>query len=824
MSRQRNANAPNAQRNLNVAPRRGPDRNARGWGDAYRAVANAERHRQVRDANEEKKEENSQASDPESESEAASSSSSVSAVRQAGRGVKSLHLTDREAFKKDVNRPFEELNLADIPAGNSDLYWVMDIEVHSMQKENKFVSQITAVPLRGVGKSFNAYVFLRRLQKPWMDLVESGQVELAKWDDETVAKPFPKVWVDLCNWLPPGSVLLFKGTADKAVIQLSLNVHGADGEDAINFGNSRGITLQSIDSLWWDACQYLPPQAAKIMFGKRGDKAKREGKFPIARPLGAIYDALFWNTLLIKVEEKSEELVEPDPDYIDVLPQFDDQNDDEMPMEFIRQKHLQPVWHTSHTDTLATRNITCFLFWWIHERHRLRADIVNANDIDDPSLLGCMRKDVSSDDLVLHILATSVAHKTNLFRSGNLSIPPSAYAFAAYSCQKQKKHQIEIYRQVLDGVFDDSDDDEVRGIEVAAEVNSEVDDDATIAYGDDDPEADADIDVYRILDDRKLHSTDKARKKLLDELQDAAAAVKIGLVVKHKGEWVLVHTPRNRDATKLRAAKSKLGIRDARRGDRSRYDVLEEQRRRKRPLSRPVDDRPHYYYPTATGSQGVGVQVLHTRKCLDRKNGHNNPRAVAAPADSDKIALYDFDSNDAVICYSLRFCKECKQYEVGARDEVSELFADMAITSHTIYVHTASPYIPNVQCVFDKLSDTEPIKVKFNDCPLIAKESDDPIIVFASVNAALGMASRMKLKELDRENGQKRLLVICSQSGDGLDELCATISKHSDKDTFFTGVAGLHWNRAKTRYPVNSDHKGNNKAYCAIGDFLLDHS
>jgi hypothetical protein len=755
-----------------------------------------------------------------SSASAAPSSNSSAAPADVNRLPGQMYLTDREDSRDAAKQASMVFSNADDDGLDNKLY-VMDIEVHSMQVENKFVSQITCIPLDGDGPSYNAYVFLHRLKRPWMDLVQAGQVELAKWDDEHVAHPFPDVWRDLCEWLPQDALLLFKGRSDLAVIELSLNARGVKGKEAIDFGNSRGIKLQSIDALWWDLCKLLPSFAKTMVFGKR-TVANGSDKFPIARPLRVIYDALFWNPLLIKVEARREELLQTEGYEIETLPLFHDQNDDPMPMEFLMHKHLQPVWHTSHTDTLATRHITVFLMLWIELRDDVTKGLLDAADVPGELLQFTDEAKVSSDDLAFCLLSTCVARLTNLFRSHNLHLPGGASAYAHKVCfetykSKAKGLQVKDYHPPGVALASSSSSSVVQP---DPEPDSEVDDDddATIAY--DRPDDDDDIDVYRILDDERLHSTDRARIKVMEERDKA----KTGLAVKHRGVWVLVHKPRNRDATRLRAAKVMLGIQDAAPGAKSRYDVLEEERRKLAPLSEEVRDRPWYYYPTATGSQGAGVQVLHTRRCLDRRNGNNNSRARAAPATSDKIALYQFDQLKRVIGYRLKFCKECKQYETDEVSDLADAFGGFGLDEEEeeekeevqlVHVHIIDPYLPALQTIFDKLSTTEPITDAFRNKRLKMKQSASARIVFASVTTAMGDACHKARS--GRAKGE-RMLVVCSQHSQGLKQICDRIAQSRT----FTKVVGIQWNAARTRYAVDSvAYPLNRDAVVAIGDFVL---
>ncbi len=782
---------------------RPPQRNAAVLAGVRQVADNEERKSQSRA----RRAENSQAASESSSSEEPSSSSSASARPAGKKGP--LPLTDLdEKLDRSYKQALDEADESDV----LETLYVIDIEVHSMQKENKLVSQLTAVPLSGKGPSYNAYVYRKALAKPWMDLVRSGQVELAPWDDPGIARPFPEVFIEFCTWLPLNAVLLFKGTSDLATIQLSLDRLGEPGQQAIRYGNSRGIQFLPIDGLWMEACKMLPPAARAFVFGKR----------KIARPLGSVYDALFWNPLLVRVTTKSEELVETIEYDIQIQGIFRDQGAEPMPMDFLLHKHLQPVWHTSHTDTLATRHITCFLFWWVHFRGQLVSDLKDASEVSQ-DLVNSMRQDVSADDLAFHILSTRTAHVTNLFRNKNLALPPKAYAFAYRYCIDSKNARKSLKETEPVEAEDDDDDGGFNdGASVASDglvadyadhEDSEVDEDATIPYGDDD--GDADIDVYRILDNERLHSTDKARAKLMKDVTTKAN----GLVVYHKDEWVLVHMPRNRDATRLRAAKSMLGIREAGPDDKSRYDVLEDGRKLLSPLADAVEDRPWYYYPTATGSQGAGVQVLHTRRCLDRKNGNKNARAKAAPANSDKIALYQFDMMTRVVGYRLKFCKECKQYEANA-DDVDELVGaveKMTVTrTYPVPSFISSPYLPSVQAILAKLSEAEPVSQRFR-FPLQLQPSVLPMVVFASVNSALGSACRHGLKYL--EEGQRRMLVVCSEKGEGLGVLCERLERNDR--LYFTDVVGMQWK--KDRYLVNSSCPENRNAYARLGTFLLNH-
>lgn len=737
-------------------------------------------------------------------------SSSSSAIAAAGRKPGALHLTDRDS--RQDPEPRVDLFSASIAPLDDNLLYVMDIEVHSMQQDNKFVSQITCVPLTGKGHSYNAYVFLHPLQRPWMDLVEAGQVELAKWDDKAVARPFPVVWRDLCVWLPRNAILLFKGRADKAVIERSLGARGQEGLDAGSAGNALNIRLQSIDALWWHMCAKtnLPDFAKTLLFGKR--TAAGAGKFPVARPLGVIYKALFWNPLLICVQDRGEELVDTGGEVrITSTDLALDQDDEPMPMEFLMQKHLQPVWHTSHTDTLATCHITSFLLWWMKRRRKLTQRLLAANDVEGEILGFTANSNVSSEQVAFYMLSTHVARLTNLFRSKNLALPERAYdwVYGLYTdVYKPVALDVQLVERPPDPLPASSSSSSVAEVK---DPDSEVDDDdATIGYPLDDDDDEDDIDIYRVLDNERLHSTDRARKKLMEQAKAEAS----GVAVFHKGGWVMVHKPRNRDATRLRAAKVMLGIQDVAPGGKTRYDVLEEQRRVLAPLAPRIDDRPWYYYPTATGSQGPFVQVLHTRRCLDRKNGNSNNRAKAAPASSDKIAVYQFDQIKRVVGYRLRFCKECKQYDSNEVDELVDALGALVVDdAQPVYVNVLDPYLPALQTIFDKLSTTAPVQAAYGGKPLQMKQSDRARIVFASVTTAMSPRCHELIPK------RARILVICSPHHIGLKTICTRIRSHT---TAYSQVVGIQWNKERTRYAVDSMlYPLNRDAIVAIGEMVL---
>ena len=118
-----------------------------------------------------------------------------------------------------------------------------------------------------------------------------------------------------------------------------------------------------------------------------------------------------------------------------------------------------------------------------------------------------------------------------------------------------------------------------------------------------------------------------------------------------------------RDAIKVRALRTLIGEAE----DKGTiYDRLDRER-----MQAIAPNQPWFYYPVATGKVRPGYQVLHTRTCQDRKNGHAHGKEP--DYDQDNIAYYDFAAPHTVPGYKLQFCKACKEYASAAQASFSNL-------------------------------------------------------------------------------------------------------------------------------------------------------
>jgi hypothetical protein len=136
------------------------------------------------------------------------------------------------------------------------------------------------------------------------------------------------------------------------------------------------------------------------------------------------------------------------------------------------------------------------------------------------------------------------------------------------------------------------------------------------------------------------------------------------ITIYHGDDAIEVYVPAEsgRDAIKVRALKNLVATAPGPHVGKTIFDRLEQDHGMGDPALERIGDRPWYYYPGASGKLHPGYQILHSRRCLDRKNGHKHGQEPEW--DKDNITYYDFDrlGESGAPGYKLQFCKSCKMY------------------------------------------------------------------------------------------------------------------------------------------------------------------
>jgi hypothetical protein len=506
---------------------------------------------------------------------------------------------------------------------------IYDLEFHGLH--NAPVCQITAVDLIADTRApFNEYVFFKPLHPDWMQLVEKRGVSLAPWDDPARSRPWDQVLARFVQWCQPHSCLLSKGTIDLARMMQHLEQH-FDSVTVVQpihaLIRQRDLHFASLDGAWKRLCKLLPPLVQeKVM------------SIAAVKPLGRVWDALFWHPVLVYIPQ---DLTHPET----VAPIALDTRDVPLvlceqhatTMEFSAHGHLAPIWHTAHTDALATLHITVFLMLYVQFRAQIRAQV-------QVWFEGYFRRNHALPDtyehMELQLLSTSVVRHALWFRQGRCLVPTPEAIVWLYHTSRAEPNQ---YRQggsvnLNLHMFDFSQRRQPLAAPPAAAPN--------------------------------FHNSQSIINQRGKRLQEALIPI-----TDDRGREYAVYVPRSKgfDVCKVRALKSLVGmaIHPTSRG--TVYDRLEQERTLSRPLATRIGNRPWYYFPKATGSLAPGVQVLHTRQCTDRRNGAQH--GADDTYLNDNVAFYDFTRVDRVIGYELRFCKECRRFaEPG--DAPTEVLTD----------------------------------------------------------------------------------------------------------------------------------------------------
>jgi len=477
---------------------------------------------------------------------------------------------------------------------------------------------------------FHRYVFLNELHPDWQDLIDRHGVTQSPWDDPRQAQRFDEVWKAFLDVVPKGAILLFKGSIDMRRIVQSLS----DVETARQITAPKKLRYASIDSLWRSlAKEWLPEQTRKRIL--TGSGVKR---------LHQIYDALFWNPVLVHIppEHDREELVQwelPPDEQIRLV--RNTSLDRIPPMSFLATGHHAPAFHTANVDVIVTHNVTCFLL--LHALHRKQMlQVLHEEVCPGEWRLRHDRAAVHDESLVASLLATRVAVRTRCFRKAYLMPPLETVGWAWDTIQVKARSVMDALGGGGGGTEDVSPED--------APTQPHI-------LDDDEPPSAADA-VHLPRPQPNLAPSVVAARKLRTQSK--------GVPVLHDGRWHLAYTPiwKGQDAIKLRAVQDLIGFRKS---GKTVFDRLETEHRRIHPEARrTIGDRPWYYQPSATGRQFPRTQVLHTRRCLDRYNGQ--AYGVAPDESSDAWSFYDFDlpRDQLVLNYTLVFCKSCKKYKDDA--------------------------------------------------------------------------------------------------------------------------------------------------------------
>jgi hypothetical protein len=502
-------------------------------------------------------------------------------------------LSDRDhSFRSAGNEP---------GAGSTIVF--MDIEWHWTGDDATPISQICAVSLDTMAVLFNEYVFYRPLHRDWLELTREHGVVLSPWNDPAQAKSssLKDVCERLLGVLRYNTVLVFKGTKDMRSILCNLG--RAHAPAFVTTCAAKRIRYASIDGVWTALLKsFLSPRMQSCLLNSNGSP----------RTERAVYTALFWSPVLVVVMKDGEEEVvnEELPPACVAFPPC-------IPLPALRAEfegsgRRMPVFHTAHTDTLVMRNITCMLLILAENRYSMHNAVRDPGVRTRGQVSQAALATVTSGDMAISLLTTYAVRKTRWLRTKNLGFTSTgANQLAKIVAAAAREVEGEGEKEEEEGESTQPYDEGGAGLVPSSTPG---------------------------LDGRKAY----VRKT--KEGQP-------GIPVLHKGRRTLLaysSSEGGRDAGKERAMRALIGA--GKEG--SVYDAIEQARKLVYPRSAPIGHRPWYYAPTATGAQGPGIQLLHTRDC------------IFADAEKKSMAVYDFDHiQGAVPLFELRFCKTCKKYE-----------------------------------------------------------------------------------------------------------------------------------------------------------------
>jgi hypothetical protein len=237
---------------------------------------------------------------------------------------------------------------------------------------------------------FNQYISYRKLKEPWCRLVRDNVMEFSPQDDPQVALPVETVMEQFVAAFPEDTLFLSYGTTDAASIFKTLTANAdydlynekvALPEDKKD--KRAAILKLMIDKQWrfGNIIHWIKEQDTELDLG-----------FKLGGSLGQLYDILFhyslWMSyptlstpskivtpdaaLLVLDEELVAEFPSSDPEKFGLVPRewllvpnnrnlSPDAHRNCFP-QFWPTKHLEPVFHVAHTDTVMTINCVAALF------------------------------------------------------------------------------------------------------------------------------------------------------------------------------------------------------------------------------------------------------------------------------------------------------------------------------------------------------------------------------------------------------------------------------------------------------------------------------
>lgn len=488
--------------------------------------------------------------------------------------------------------------------------FVMDVEFHALANTSP-ICQLCAVSLDG-SVAFNEYVFDKPLHPDWQTLVDSGHVDCDPFDDPRKSARFPVVFERLLRLLPADAILLYKGSID--LQRMMATLHACEEFDAQRILQlTRDIHVMPIEVLWSTMCKdVLPPFIEELVMTRNPKQANK---------LTRVYDALFWKPVLVHVPDQwdaPEEVVDMP---IETAPVYTTRV--AIQAEFLETEHFQPAFHTAHTDVLVTRNVLIFLLYYAQYHVALRSFVETLKSPQSVVDQGVVP--VAVDVYAFQLFATRVVRECKWFRGCDLT-PLATGAHYAWLILGARRTAATKLSNAVTGYHS------VAAAPDVAELATqpyELSEEGLV------PSIKAVVNVWQRI-------TEEARQKRKQEK---------GLAVQHASEWVKVYVPRERgvDKFKLRALQRLIEYRAA--GENA-YDRLEAARH----STRPVGNRPWYYYPRAVSN---GVITLHTRKCVFKPSVDADGNALDSRRDN--VAVIDFDQpGKPMPGFSLRYCKSCK--------------------------------------------------------------------------------------------------------------------------------------------------------------------
>ncbi len=533
----------------------------------------------------------------------------------------------------------------------------MDVEFHTLNQGP--ISQLCAISLDQRKFVFNRYVSYKPLHPDWRALIDRGQVEESPWDSPQRARPWDEVFFEFLQAVPKDSILLWKGTSDisrmwKTLDEMQPPPAARQVRRIRRRCAERNLQHLQIDQVWKALCVSLPPDIMTKVMTARGS---------MARSLHSVFDDLLWRPLLVKVDPSlivQESIVATKlgnelamwGTLADSV--HDNRTKEAVMAEFLSTKHLEPVWHTAHTDTIMTLNITLFLLYCVEHRVRICEFVLrnerlprNAKQLADVGAHAV-------EDMGFYLFATVVANQTKLFRFANLRPTAHGAAYLDRICRAGNLKLVGAGRDPPDAV--------PAAIPPPAPAPAPRAPAAPVAA------AGGNVVLLRAAaaaaanpNKNNAPSIRKARERRIEPP---------GILLQEADDsWLKVYNPRLRgaDAFKVRALKTLLEVDEQ---EESIYTAIEEVRKAMHPSEkRAIGDRPWYFYPNATGAKGPGIQVMHTRHCTDRKNG--GEFGQEHPVSKGNVAFYDFARVAKVPVFTLRFCKVCKQYAETAKPNSS---------------------------------------------------------------------------------------------------------------------------------------------------------